>query len=64
MDPVRSNLLALLFTSVVLTGCGTFSPSLQEFGDEALLVQSIVTSVHCDVANAVRDVLNKDLMAV
>jgi hypothetical protein len=60
MDNVRSNLLALLSIPVVLTGCGTFAPSLQEFGDEALLVQSIVTSVHCDVANAVRAVINKD----
>jgi hypothetical protein len=60
MDPVRSNLLALLSIPVVLTGCGTFAPSLQEVGDEALLVQSIVSSVHCDVANAVKAVLDKD----
>jgi hypothetical protein len=60
MDPVRSNLFALFSIPVVLAGCGTFVPGLQEVGDEALLVQSIVTSVHCDVANAVRAVLDKD----
>jgi hypothetical protein len=60
MGSVRLNLVALLSVPVFLSGCGTFAPSLQEFGDEALLVQSIVTSVHCDVANAVWAVINKD----
>jgi hypothetical protein len=60
MNYVRYNFLSLFSLSIALAGCGTFAPGLQEFGDEALLVQAIVTSVHCDVANAVRAVIDKD----
>lgn len=60
MHPVCCGRLAPVFLSAVLVGCGTVAPGLQEIGDEALLVQSIVTSVHCEVANAVRAVIDKD----
>jgi hypothetical protein len=59
MGCIRSG-LSLISMLLVLSGCGTFAPSLQEFGDEALLVQSIVTSIHCDVADAVKAVIDKD----
>lgn len=49
-----------LCIALTLAGCGTYVASLQEIGDEALLVQSVVTSVHCDVANAVKAVIDKD----
>jgi hypothetical protein len=44
----------------VLTGCGTYVPDTQDFpgntGDQQLLVQAIVQSVHCEVANAISDI--------
>jgi hypothetical protein len=43
--------------SLLLAGCGTYVPEIQEppFGKNAqrLLVQAIVASVHCEVANAI-----------
>jgi hypothetical protein len=43
-----------------VAGCGTFVPSLQEAGDEGLLVQSIVESIHCEVGTAVKAVISHD----
>ena len=40
-------------------GCGTYVPALADYGDEGLLVQSIVTSIHCDVANAVKKFVDR-----
>ena len=59
MRDTRS-LFALIFVSLTVAGCGTYVASLQEIGDEALLVHSIVKSVHCDVANAVKAIVDKD----
>jgi hypothetical protein len=48
-----------VFLSLLLTNCGTYVPEIQEppFGSAAQqeLVQAIVTSVHCEVINAVVD---------
>jgi len=60
MGHIRPKLIFLFSIAQFLSGCGTFAPSLQEFGDEALLVKAIVTSVHCEVANAVKAVIDKD----
>jgi hypothetical protein len=60
MNDIRCRHIAPFYLSITLAGCGTFAPGLQEIGDEALLVQSIVASVHCEVANAVRAVIDKD----
>jgi hypothetical protein len=49
-----------------LAGCGTYVPEIQEFpggpADGQLLVQDIVQSVHCEVANAVSEVINADIL--
>jgi hypothetical protein len=46
-----------VFFSLLLANCGTYVPEIQEppFGQDAQqqLVQAIVTSVHCEVTNAV-----------
>jgi hypothetical protein len=48
--------------SLLLTNCGTYVPEIQEppFGQGAQreLVQAIVTSVHCEVSNAIVDLYN------
>lgn len=45
--------------AAVLGGCGTLVPDTQDFpgniGDQQLLVQAVVQSVHCEVVNAVSD---------
>lgn len=61
---VRS-ITALLFATSV-GGCGLTVPDIQDFPgtprDGQLLVQSIVTSVHCEIANAVRYVIDRDTL--
>jgi hypothetical protein len=48
----------------LLGGCGLYVPEIQDFpatpvqGD--LLVKAIVSSVHCEVANAVKEVIDRD----
>jgi len=53
------------FVSILLSGCGFLVPEIQDFpgtpGDGQLLIKSIVTSVHCEIANAVRDVIDRDI---
>ncbi|RWX40279.1 hypothetical protein EHH54_13155 [Rhizobium leguminosarum] len=50
--------------AISTSGCGTAVPSLQEFpsapGDEQLLVQAIIASIHCEVANAVVEFIEAD----
>jgi hypothetical protein len=45
--------------ALMLGGCGTYVPDTQDFpgntGDQQLLVQAIVQSVHCEVENAISD---------
>jgi hypothetical protein len=54
--PILLNLLA--------GGCGLFVPEIQDFPatapDGQLLVQAIITSVHCEVADAVKAVIDAD----
>jgi hypothetical protein len=53
-----------LSASCLLGGCGLYVPEIQEFPatppQGQLLVQAIVTSVHCEVANAVKFVIDQD----
>ncbi|MGA7809280.1 MAG: hypothetical protein WCB02_32250, partial [Bradyrhizobium sp.] len=46
-----------------LSGCGTYVPDTQDFpgnqGDQQLLVQSVITSVRCEVANAINDIYDQ-----
>lgn len=50
---------ASLFIFLLVGGCGTYVPDTQEFpgntGDQQLLVQAVVQSVHCEVVNAISD---------
>lgn len=55
----------LLSGIMVVAGCGLRVPEIQEMPDDTgagqLLVQDLVTSVHCEVANAVRWVVEHDI---
>jgi hypothetical protein len=55
----------LVSQALLLTGCGTVVPGLQELSvdpaAEQKLVQAIVTSIHCDISNAVYDFINQDI---
>jgi hypothetical protein len=50
-----------------LGGCGTYVPEIQDFpatrAQGSLLVNAIVTSVHCEVANAIKYVIDQDRRA-
>jgi sulfur relay (sulfurtransferase) DsrC/TusE family protein len=52
-------IIAPAFLGMLLSNCGTYVPDIQEppFGQAAQqeLVQAIVTSVHCEVVNAIVD---------
>lgn len=54
-----------VFCGALLGGCGLRVPDLQDFPftpqDGQLMIQSIVTSVHCEIANAVKFVIERDL---
>lgn len=55
----------LLFSlCLLLGGCGTFVPDLQELsldsGAEQKLIQAIVTSIHCDISRAVIQFIDQD----
>jgi hypothetical protein len=49
---------------LLLGGCGLYVPEIQDFPatpiQGQLLVQAIITSVHCEVANAVKEVRDRD----
>jgi hypothetical protein len=51
--------------ALTVAGCGFYVPEIQDIPntpeDAQLLVQAIVTSVHCEIANAVRDVIDTDI---
>jgi hypothetical protein len=48
-------LIALILSGALLCSCGTYAPPIQEYGgDSQLLVQAIVTSVHCELTRAVQ----------
>jgi hypothetical protein len=57
MSAIRTSLPVV--ASLLLAGCGTYVPEIQEpvvrGGAQQELVQAIVTSVHCEVANAIID---------
>ena len=49
--------------ALMLTGCGTYVPNIQEnpwASDPNRLVAAIVTSIHCEIINAVVYVINAD----
>jgi len=50
---------------LLLGGCGTFVPALQELSldsaAEQKLIQAIVTSIHCDISRAVIQFINQDI---
>jgi len=56
---------ATIACGALLSGCGLRVPDLQDFPaspqDGQLMIQSIVTSVHCEIANAVKFVIDRDL---
>jgi hypothetical protein len=55
----------LASASFLLSGCGLFVPEIQENpfapGHAVLMVQAIANSVHCEMGNALKDVLIADL---
>ncbi|MEA2988787.1 MAG: hypothetical protein QOG83_1498 [Alphaproteobacteria bacterium] len=60
MSAMRLALPALV--GATLTGCGTFVPEIQDFGDAVegqRFVQAIVTNVTCEVQNAIYDVYTR-----
>lgn len=61
---VRSGLAMAVGITLMLAGCGTYVPEIQEFPSSPaqgqLLVHSIVQNVTCEVQNAVYDVINDD----
>jgi hypothetical protein len=56
-----------LMGAASLSGCGTYVPDIQDFpatrAQGAVLVNAIVTSVHCEVANAIKYVIDQDKIA-
>ena len=62
---VRVAMIALASASSLLGGCGLSVPEIQENafapGHAVLMVQAIVQSVHCEMANALKDVRKYDL---
>ncbi len=60
----RSLLCVPAITALLLGGCGTYVPEIQEFPgttvDSQLLVQAIVRSIHCEIRNAVAYVVDRD----
>jgi hypothetical protein len=61
---MRAQGIASLLVAMLASGCGLTVPEIQDFpatpGDGQLLVQGIVNSVHCEVSNAVRWVIDHD----
>jgi hypothetical protein len=49
--------------TALLSGCGTYVPEVQEYGDQTqgqALIQAIVHSIHCELRNTVTYVINQD----
>jgi hypothetical protein len=63
MEKVIIARAASIGAALALSACGTFVPEIQEFPGSAttgqLLVQAIIHSVHCEIKNAVIEVLGK-----
>jgi len=56
----------MLGIAVVLCGCGTYVPNIQEYGNDTqadLLVKAIVGSIRCEIGNAVKTEINNDKLA-
>ena len=54
----------LAFATLTLAGCGTYVPTIQEIGDDrqsAILVQEIVSSIHCEIRNALAQIYWDDV---
>jgi hypothetical protein len=61
MDALMSRIpkaVFCLFATIMLGGCGTYVPAIQEIpggsGDAQILVNAIVRSIHCELKNAVK----------
>lgn len=61
---LKYKMMSTVFAFSVLSGCGTVVPEIQELpgspNDGDLLVQAIVRKVHCEVQDAVQDVISRD----
>jgi hypothetical protein len=61
---MRAQGVASMLVAVSVSGCGLTVPEIEDFpatpADGQLLVQAIVNSVHCEVSNAVRWVIDHD----
>ena len=63
MRPAKYLLPFLWCACAAFTGCGTYVPEFQEFGDQPqgqALIQAIVRSIHCELRNTVSYVINQD----
>jgi hypothetical protein len=65
MNAIR--FFCMLIVAASLGGCGTYVPDIQDFPatrpQGQVLVNAIVQSVHCEVANAIRYVIDQDRRA-
>jgi hypothetical protein len=65
MSIFRSLLCVPAITVLLLGGCGTYVPEIQEFPGDAVagqkLVHAIIASIHCEIRNAISDVINQDI---
>jgi hypothetical protein len=58
--------LLILFAASILSGCGTMVPEIRDFPNNTsyaqnnALVQAIVRSIHCELEDAVTNVINND----
>jgi hypothetical protein len=55
-----------ILETLILSGCGTHVPAIQEIGDDTqgvLLVQAIVGSIRCEIRNALAQIYWDDLPA-
>jgi hypothetical protein len=63
----RIRFVAALIGAVSLGGCGTYVPEIEDFPatrvQEPVLVNAIVTSIHCEIANAIKYVIDQDRRA-
>jgi hypothetical protein len=62
------HILPVINIALMLAGCGTYVPEIQEIpGDQAAgqaLVQAIAASIHCEIKDAVTDVIARDAEGV
>ncbi len=63
-DGMRAQIVAALVAGALVTSCGTYVPSIQEFPGDAvdgqLLVKSIVHNINCEITEAVHDIIERD----